>query len=1111
MKKFFQVVGIVFFIFFILVIIVIMGGIVFLKNFDIKKYKPQMTQAASKALGRTVDFRDIDLALSLHKGIRLHLTDFSIAENPDFGTGNFLTVKDAEAGIDILSYVMSRKISVPSLVIRSPQVTVIRKADGALNIQTLGAKFGGASSVANPPAITALPAIFINSLKVDEAEIVFIDKGVSPEIKLTVTHLNIAVQRFSLGNPFDVLVEAAFLTPQKNFHWEGKAQLDLTRNEVRLLDVGVALKLNDWPSDKLKVLPMMAGVVWPRILEGEVNAKIKEAQVSDKGIGKFIADVSFHNGKVQADDMAPGISLEVQKIDVDVENFSLDKAALSKIRVKAAVYQDETNIDFASHVAVDLAKMEFRLTDGEFATDLALWPLKKMKAALAPLKDLPLPENLSGKFHISLKQAVVTLAGLQSVLLDMKWRDGTISLKDLVPGTAITLNKTEVTIGNFSFGKQFSVSLKAAYLSEMQNISFDGAVTVDPKTQTLSIANGLAGINLNSFSLDRFKASGLVPVNVLLPQTLAGVFQTHINDLRVSPQGIGDMKVDVKWQNGKIVFNDVSPGISIAANQVNVAVTDFTLGKPLKINATLGYESDEPNVSFNGEVMLDPATQKVSLKDTTVKLVLAKIPLELIKTKVAPLKDVMLPALLSGQLDFNIKTLAAGPQGLETVLMDILFKDGQIGLKDVVPGVSLAARHMDFDIKDFALGSPFKFVLSLAYLSEEANIQTQGTATLIPADQTVLLKDTTFKADLGKFSMEQLKANVASLASVPLPVSMKGELNVVMDNATFGTGGLTALTSNVLLKDWEIKMKELPVPLSGLETKFKITESQMTGDDLVFNLGKGQITAQVNVHDYMKTQDFDMAVAVKGMDLTEVLVQSESEVKVEGLLSANIKAKGQGANMNSIDGEGNFDVKEAKLKNLNVFKTILEKISVIPNLTSRIEANIPEQYKAKLESQDTQINNVSGTFGVTSGQIVFDPLVVEADEFILSGKSQAAFDQTYSVDGAFKITAELSKIMGDSAEELKYLYDSESHISLPVHITGQGSQKPSINVIQSALDLIKNAVRQQGKKELGKILDKALGIPQSSQPPAEEGDTPSQSQESPGSQIIGGILNKILK
>ena len=58
-----------------------------------------------------------------------------------------------------------------------------------------------------------------------------------------------------------------------------------------------------------------------------------------------------------------------------------------------------------------------------------------------------------------------------------------------------------------------------------------------------------------------------------------------------------------------------------------------------------------------------------------------------------------------------------------------------------------------------------------------------------------------------------------------------------------------------------------------------------------------------------------------------------------------------------------------------------------------------------------------------------------------------------------KIPAELSAAMGEGIEELKYLYDENGNISLPVYVMGKGPDVPVVAVKQTAIDIGKNAMR----------------------------------------------------
>lgn len=1115
MKLLLKVIGIIFLIIFIIVIIAFVGGFIFLKNLDVKKYKPHIIQAVSQALGRPVDFKDIDLKVSLEKGIRFHLTDFSAAENPDFGSGNFAVIEEIDAGVDILPFFMSRQISIPNVLIRSPRISVIRGIEGTFNIQTIGKPLQGSTQEKKPALPSAvLPAVFINSFKIENAEIILIDKSVNPEIKFVVTQLNLDVRRFSLINPFDVLLEAAVLSPRKNILLSGRTQLKLLAREARLSETEVTVDLGQLPLKELRTFPLLTGIPLPQVLEGRVKIKIKEAAISDKGLEKLNASVALSNGKVDILEIVPGISFEANQVNFGLENLTLDGSIPAKITVKAAFYQDQPNVDFSGMAAFDFKTMQVHLTEGQFATDFSLWPLDKIKAAVLPLKDVPLPERLSGKFQTTIKEAVVSAEGFKTILLDAKLEQGEAAFNNVVPGTSLALSKIDAAIVNFSLVKPFSVSLKAGYLSEMPNIFFDGSIFFDLNTQAVTVKDAEAVIDLDGFPLERFKASGFVPEGVLFPQVLAGKMKFLINDLAVSPKGIDRMKTDIQWQNGKIAVNEIAPGISMAASKISLYVKDFALDHAFGITASFGYESDEPNISLDGKMAFDLTTQNVCLSGAAVKTELSKIPFERLKTKIAFLKDVSLPEVINGQLEVNVKELSAGPQGLDFILADAVLKEGEVIMKEAAPGISFAASHINVEINNFGLETPFAFNVRLAYLNSEPNIHAKGTAIFHIKDQSVTLKDTTAQADIAAFSMDSLRTSVAALKDVSLPEKLKGDLNVVIESAGAGPKGLSVLSGNGSLKNWEVKFKELAVPIRGSDTSFKMTENLFSIDDFQADLGKGQITAKVGVADYMTRQDFDFSGEIKGINLAEILDQKDASVKAEGLVFGNIKAKGQAADFNSITGEGNFEVKEAKLKDFNVLKTVLDKISFLPNVSSRVEAKLPENYKQKLKNKDTEIKKVTVLCMIANGAAALDPISVEADEFIFSGKCNAGFDQKYALDGKVKIPTELSAAMGEGIDELKYLYDENSNISLPVHVTGKGADIPVVAVTQTAIDMGKNAMRNEGKKQLDKILNKVLGTGDGQTPPSDAQDqegVPSQEEKSPGSQIIDGIFDKIFK
>ena len=560
-------------------------------------------------------------------------------------------------------------------------------------------------------------------------------------------------------------------------------------------------------------------------------------------------------------------------------------------------------------------------------------------------------------------------------------------------------------------------------------------------------------------------------------------------------------------------IKEIAPGIAVAANSIHLSVKKFSLTEPFDVNTTLGYESELPNISFVGNVALDPSTQSLQLRASTFKADLSKIPWEHLKETVLPLKTVPFPEVLKGQVAILIKNLSAGPKGLAAVEADISLKQGEVSMKDVAPGISFAATHVHADVKDFAVGAPFTFTMALAYLHDEENINTRGTATLRLEDQSVVLKDMVVETDLSTFAMARLLAAITALQNVSLPEKLQGKFRMDIAEATTGPKGLISLMSKGSLDGGAVKLKELMVPIEGVNMAFSLTQKDFTMSAFQAKLGKGQMTAQGGLSEYLTNQNFTISAEWKGLDLSEILDQRQAQVQVEGFVSGSMKAQGSAVNVNAITGDGTFDVKEAKLKELNVLKTVLDKISFLPDVSSRVETNLPEKYKEKLHNKDTTINTITTTVKILEGKIVLDPISIGADEFMFFGTCQAGFDQKYVLSGSFKIPAELSWSMKEGLAELQYLYDKDNNISLPVHVSGQGAQAPVFSVTQTAIDMTKNAMRNEGKNQLEKVFNKVLGVEKSTSPSADgqPQDGTSPPEESPASTIINTIFDKILK
>lgn len=131
-----------------LVVVVVILLILVITPFfiDFDRFRPQIQQALGDQLGRQVEIGH--LTVSLLTG-SLRADQISIADDPAYSRGPFVTAKSLAVGVDLWPLITSRQLHVHSLEIGNPQVQLLRTAAGEWNFATLG---GNAKAKGDPPA-----------------------------------------------------------------------------------------------------------------------------------------------------------------------------------------------------------------------------------------------------------------------------------------------------------------------------------------------------------------------------------------------------------------------------------------------------------------------------------------------------------------------------------------------------------------------------------------------------------------------------------------------------------------------------------------------------------------------------------------------------------------------------------------------------------------------------------------------------------------------------------------------------------------------------------------------------------------------------------------------
>jgi len=290
---------------------------IFISTFDANRFKPQIIAASRKALGRPVDFSRARVSVSLTRGVFVNIEDFSISEDPSFGAGNFLEVDSLSLGLEVLPLITRRAIKLTDIVVQSPLVVVVRKKDGSLNVQTIGAQKAArppgsqdtATTTGGGPQVLAAPLIAAKTVSMRDAVIKYRDESFTPALEFSVSAIDAAVNNFSLDKPWKFRVQAAALSPDQNLVCTGTGIVDISAPLVTIRDTDISVDLDMVDLMQLKkVLNMLPPDAMPQELRGKVEVTIKEIKAGPGGLSSLVIEAGVREGTYKTKRMAAPVA-----------------------------------------------------------------------------------------------------------------------------------------------------------------------------------------------------------------------------------------------------------------------------------------------------------------------------------------------------------------------------------------------------------------------------------------------------------------------------------------------------------------------------------------------------------------------------------------------------------------------------------------------------------------------------------------------------------------------------------------------------------------------------------------------------------------------------------
>lgn len=250
--------------------------------------------------------------------------------------------------------------------------------------------------------------------------------------------------------------------------------------------------------------------------------------------------------------------------------------------------------------------------------------------------------------------------------------------------------------------------------------------------------------------------------------------------------------------------------------------------------------------------------------------------------------------------------------------------------------------------------------------------------------------------------------------------------------------GVAIKDRNKTWSDFLLKADRLNVSLEILPLfKKDIRVKKLFIPELEINAGYG-----ANSPVFKTTVDMDMRILIYGLSQQEDMLKT---------LSA----------------KGNARLTNVILDKMNVLKTALDQLNMLPNIVQKLKNNLPEKYSALLNQSYTPFKPINADFEIRDGSIYFDNLLVEAEAFYLVSKgSVGMIDQSLQISSNFFIPKDLSVVFSGVVPELKLIADKDGLITMPLEIKGK---IPNVSIMPDLNYVLQKLIASKGQELLNKL------------------------------------------
>jgi uncharacterized protein involved in outer membrane biogenesis len=524
----------------ILLVLIVVAFIALLNvNALIARNKGYLIEQAEGALGRKISVDQVQA--TIFSGIGARLTNFAMADDPTYASGDFVRAKDLQIIVKFWP-LLRKSVQVKQVILHDPVIQIVRNRDGNFNFSTIGKKAKAKKDEREKEERAPREeqsALLISLVDISNGNIRYLDKKNGTDMQAK--QIDLKIEDFDFAKPFSVKLKAAIYADKQNFTLKSTIGPIGQRVDVANIPVDGEIDIDPLNMTQLRAtLPIMKSAM-PReldvsgvyrvkdlkfkgtlnnlALDGQLegtNGALRYGNAFQKPAGDPLAlnldlrltgnKITIRNGHLKLHSLDLAAAGDIQTGNNTVLNLSLDSKPASlegwdRIVPALADYQLSGTMDVKASIRGSIGKGAAPQIQGTLG-------LKKVSAKPPsfpkPIEDLDTTVKFSGQradindMTLSLGKSRIRLAAAieKFAPLTLSYKMSTPELWPADYSTALTEERKADVIRNLQSAGQFNMSANGmSYEGKLS--SSEGTLYNAPYKAldaTLSLADKVANI-----------------------------------------------------------------------------------------------------------------------------------------------------------------------------------------------------------------------------------------------------------------------------------------------------------------------------------------------------------------------------------------------------------------------------------------------------------------------------------------------------------------------------------------------------------------------------------------------------------------------------------------